>query len=125
VADKTITVREYTRPIIKLQLTDFRNESDPSEEVDISSYEFDLIIKRDVLDPDSEAMLWVEGTFGTSADWTNGVIWFELNHAHTSLPPGTYSGEIRWWIDGGTEQQPHDSWSVSYIVEASHNILPN
>jgi hypothetical protein len=123
-ADRTIAVREYTRPTIKIQITDFRNDSQRSEPIDISSYEFDLIVKRDATDPDAEAMIWIEGTFGTSSDWEDGVIWFELTHAETSLPPGRYTGEIRWWTDGGTEQQPHDSYSVEYTVEASHNIMP-
>lgn len=123
-ADVNFTVLEYTRPRLKYHLTDFRNGNDPRADVDISSYEFDLIVKRDVTDADSSAYIWLEGTFGEEEDWEDGVIWFELTEEHTSLVPGTYSGHIVWWKDGGTDKGPNDGQSVSFTVDPSFNTLP-
>lgn len=120
-ADKTIRVREYTRPTIKVQLLDFRNEDDPRDEVDVASYEFDFTVKRDPTD--TEPLFTVEGVPGTETEWERGIFYFYLTTAETSVPPGTYSGEICWWTDGGTESPPHDAWTVDFIVEPAYASL--
>jgi len=129
--DKTISVLEYSHPTLKFLLTDFRNEADPDAIVDISSYEFDLLVKRtplndgeDVRDSDTSAYIWLESPMDDMAELALGTVTFYLTGSETSLPPGTYTGEIHWWDNGGTDARPTDGWSVSFTVREAYDILP-
>ncbi len=113
-ADKLITVRENSRPFLTFEMVDFRNEVDPTLAVDITGWAFRLVVKNDIDDPDAQALVDLAGVIVSAPA---GTFSFTLTTAHTSLAPGTYVGEIRWWEDGVTTNPPHDAWRVSYTVQ--------
>lgn len=114
-AEKTITVRELSRPTVTLQLLqNFRDESATSAAVNITGYAFKLIVKRDLDDADARAYFDLAGTIVAAA---SGTVKFDLTLEHTALPAGTYPAEVRWWADGDTTKPPSDAFSVDYVVE--------
>ena len=81
-----------SRPVLRYQLTTFRNEDDPTGIVDITGYEFELVVRRQ--DTAAE-MFRLDGAIITAA---SGIFGFTLTPYHTNLPAAAYDAELRWWF---------------------------
>lgn len=107
-----IEVSELTAPVIVKQLLKFRDGSQATQPEDIGGYTLKLIVKNSLDLPDSRAFFELEAGIVDSA---SGKYSFTLTLEHTSMPAGTYPGEIRIW-NGPDTAPPLDAISVDFTV---------
>ncbi len=108
----TITLVGMTTPVEKKILKDHRNEADPEAPLDITGYTIKLIVKNSVDDVDSRVLFELSATLVTP---TSGVYSFTFTTKHTSLAPGVYPGELRWWT-GVTTVAATDAIPVDFEI---------
>lgn len=109
---KPIEVTEYTTPTETLVLLKSRDATQPTEVEDISAYTIKLIVKADVDFDDDQAFFELEATI---VDGPEGVYRFDFGMNETSIPPGTWPGEIRIWT-GPTTDPAADAIPVNFTV---------
>jgi hypothetical protein len=117
-ASETITVRYNSSPVITRILRDSRNEVDPDAAVNITGYTIKLIVKQSAELADSRAWFDLAASIVTAAD---GSYRFTMTPEHTSIPAGSWPGEIRWW-SGSTDNPPTDATQILFVVEESLDL---
>jgi hypothetical protein len=108
---KTIQVVQGTTPVLTFQHLNFNNESQPSAIVNITDYEFELTVKRDLEDTDAEAWFTLPAVIVSE---TAGTYSLTFTKFHTLLPAGTWPGEIKIFPD--PMLPPSDAHPVSFVV---------
>lgn len=106
-----IGVVHEARPVLQFGLVDFRDDTDPSGIVDITDYVFELVVRS------ASTGVEVFRLDGSIVSETLGLFKFELGVEHTTLAPGDYDAELRWWDDPDPVRgAPLDAVALTYRV---------
>jgi hypothetical protein len=111
---QSIQVVQFTKPVLKYTLLDFHNSIAPETVIDITGYEFELVVRKRT----GEKVWALDGAIVSA---TAGSFSFTLTSAHTNLPAGDYDAEIRWWdTPPASRGGPDDAVVVPFILQAGN-----
>lgn len=116
-ADEIISISQNSNLTITRIARKFRDERDPTGAENITGWTLKFMVKRHIDDSDAAAIVDLTASIVTAASGVHSVT---LTPAHSSLSPGIYPGEWRWWTAApAAGDPPTDRRSVDYIVNSS------